>query len=837
MKRSTRASSRLSRVWPLIDRYALSIVCGLFLILGSFALNQMIIYTPDSARYLVWANSLAGFEGFKDATGPEIVRYVVHAPLYPLLLAPSQLFFPNSVVAAKATTLCIGCFAIFLLFLWLKKSVGERYALAGALVLALNPFMMIYSTQILSDVAFGACVIGFFLLGRKFAEERRIPKIVDAAFIAIIVAGLFLREVGLALLLAAIVFFIWKKQVNRTIIVLSVSMLFYLLWFVRNEVIVAGAENPSMRNTLYFFTHLYTSNQASLFEEFAKRLWININVYTGFIGKLLLMPEFVSRSYSVITATDPFVAFILKILPVGQFVLIGATVGFLAVGTWHEFKRSKWFSLIVIFLLCYSVPIAFYPINDNRFLFPLLIVMIFLCIVGLKQSIEWLRSRKRSVAFVRGAGWLLPLLLVPNIAWMQSFVWNNREYSRSPEDLYRKYESGQGYAEMFAKPFHLAAQWIVRHSDSSAVILTRWKEVALWLEGRKIVEYNPYSTPGPFDFLLRDYAVKYIVAANWRGAMNEYQTLFAESRRFDFVLQYRAANAEVYEVVPKETAAVERTEADADSSISAQFVTALHSLEDEPLRAEKILKELASKTNGHGAVVFHIGVAKELAGQLDSASALFAKFAALSQAGAYIQLAWYHQEIISRIKMAESAPTRNERAMRFHVVAINYWELGYYKQAMKMLNRSLDAMPDFFPSLITTALFSYQSGDIASSRTYLQKARELDQSNSLVTGLSKILACKDSLRKSTSQARRGRLELQMARSSIAMGIRESAIDELLSVLRDDPVNRTALRLLAETYELKRRLAPAVQMYRRLAMVQPADSVAVAKLRELSACCQ
>lgn len=390
---------------------------------------------------------------------------------------------------------------------------------------------------------------------------------------------------------------------------------------------------------------------------------------------------------------------------------------------------------------------------------------------------------------------------------------------------------------MFAKPFHLAAHWIVQNSDSSAVILTRWKEVALWLEGRKIVEFNPFSTPGPFDFLLRDYAVKYIVAANWRAALNEYETLFAQSKRFDFILRYRAGNAEVYEVVLKGAIAAEQREVAADSSASARYDKALRVLEDEPLQAEKILKELAPQTGGHGAIVFHIGVAEEFAGQLDSASALFRKFTSLSQAGAYIQMAWYHQEIISRISLAEAASNPDERARRFNVVAINYWELSYCKQAMNMLDRSLESEPDFFPSLITHALFSYQLGNLASSRTYLRRAQQLEPSNSLVLGLSTILDCEDSLRKNISQERRRDLQLEIARSNIGMGVREIAIDELLTLLRDDPANRRALRLLAETYDLKRRYAPAIQMYRRLAALQPTDSTVIEKLQELSPCCQ
>jgi uncharacterized membrane protein len=104
----------------------IGLVCGLFLLLGLPSLNQMIIYTPDSARYLAWANSLAQFDGFKDMTTPEPSRYVVHAPLYPVLLAPGAFLFPQSVVAAKTTTLIIGILTIFMFYVWARNRAGNR---------------------------------------------------------------------------------------------------------------------------------------------------------------------------------------------------------------------------------------------------------------------------------------------------------------------------------------------------------------------------------------------------------------------------------------------------------------------------------------------------------------------------------------------------------------------------------------------------------------------------------------------------------------------------------------------------------------------------------------
>jgi len=74
--------------------FFLALLCILFFAAGLASLNTMVVYTPDSARYLIWANSLAKFSGFEDSSAPELSRYVVHGPLYSVMLAPSQMIFP-----------------------------------------------------------------------------------------------------------------------------------------------------------------------------------------------------------------------------------------------------------------------------------------------------------------------------------------------------------------------------------------------------------------------------------------------------------------------------------------------------------------------------------------------------------------------------------------------------------------------------------------------------------------------------------------------------------------------------------------------------------------------
>jgi len=791
----------------------------------------MSIYNPDSARYIIWANSLAKAEGFKDATTPEPTRYVIHAPLYPILLAPSAFLFPNNVVAAKVTTLLIGCMAIFFFFWWLKQKVGGKYALIGSILLALNPLMVLYSTQILSDIPFALGLILFFFFVEKILAEKVEWK-TEAVFIAIITFAACLRDVGFTLLLTAATCLVWKKQYRRAARIFSIPLVFYLLWFIRNEVIVAGAENPTERNTQTFLMHLYTSNQASLLQEFGQRLWSNLNVYKSLVGKLLLMPDLSPQSYMVVSNANPLVAVLLTILPVAQYILIAAAIAFAAIGVW-KLKDSILFSCMVIFLIWYFMPILLYPVNDIRFLFPLVVILMYLAVVGVNVFIDRWCVNKEDKVIRKTVVVLLSLLVLPNMVWLQSYVWNSRQYAQSPESFYAKFKNEQKPPEMFTKPLNLAAAWIVQHSDSSAVILSRWKELAVWLQGRKLVESNPRLMRDQFYYQLRDYGVKYVVAARWWSPINEYETLFAQTDRFVFIPVYTVGNVDVYEVKLKEISSGEKGITLPNAGVNSLYDQAISVLEDEPLKSEKILKGIVSGTEGYTMVTFQIGVAKEFSGQLDSAAAIFENFRLLPQAGSYLQLSWYHLEMISRLKTALSV-TSGQRSWLYHSLAVTYWGLGYRKRAMLMLPQSLKADSQLYPALIASTIFSLEKGDTGTAWAYLDKARSLDSSNIFVDGLTKIQKCLDTLRVATIHSRQIEMRLNIIEAYIAMGLREDAIDDLLAILRLDPLNKPALHLLADLFELKHRYEPALRIFLKIIAIDSTDNEVKKKILELSA---
>ena len=813
----------------------IGLICGVFLLLGFPSLNEMIIYTPDSARYLAWANSLAQFDGFKDGTTPEPSRYVAHAPLYPILLAPGQFLFPQNVVAAKATTLIFGVLTIFMFYIWMRTKTGEWTALLGSALLALNPLMLIYSTQILSDVPFALCFILLLYFAEKMTKGEPIPERTEYSFLAILTAGIFVRDIGLTLMVGAVLFFLWKKQYRRAAWTCMVPLVVYLVWFVRNEVIIAGVENPSIRNSRIFFMHLYTSNQEGLLAELGMRLWNNLTLYTEMTVKLLFMPDFAQRSLSLISPSDLLVASVFQLMPVGRYLLIAASVGLCAVGVWQEFKNNKPFLLIGIVLLCYLVPILLYPINDIRFLFPLLIVMIYFWSIGLQYSHRWWMEKmqfpgSRSMAMAAAV-----LILLPNITWLQSYVRNSYQYGKSPEEMYAQMKTEPEYPGQFAKPLHLAGMWIAHHQETPAVVLSRWKELAFWMPGGKVIEAHPQITPDTFEYILRDYSVKYLVAVVSRVGLNEFEGLMNRSRRYAFVLVYRVGDVEIFEVKHQiQVSSGEVIEQVSDSTVRSTFRRALLVLEANPLNAKRLLDQIPVLIGGYSEIVFQKGVAMEFAGELDSALVQFDKFRSITQAGAFLQQASYHRELVSRLKKATASPDSLQRAEMYQTLAVHYWELGYRKRAMDMLSRSLEAKQRFFPALIISALFSYQQGDTAGAWMYLLEARSLQSDNILTAGLTTIQQCCELLVKSKDRSATIGLRLKIVDSFISMGLREQAIDDLVALQQMDPENQKILQLLGELFEGKQRYEPALRCYSTILLYDVTSREARQKVNELLA---
>jgi len=230
--------------------------------------------------------------------------------------------------------------------------------------------------------------------------------------------------------------------------------------------------------------------------------------------------------------------------------------------------------------------------------------------------------------------------------------------------------------------------------------------------------------------------------------------------------------------------------------------------------------------------VFNIGVAKEFAGKLDEANTMFERFHQLQQAGSVVQPAWYHLEIISKLKDTIHAQSGVERAMIFQTVGAYCWIMGFRTQSLLMLDRSIGADSTFFPPLILRATYSLLDGDTLKSRQFLAHARQLDPTNALVRALSKIFENLRILAHRHSLDRDRAIRFENVRQLATMGLRENVIDGLLEILAQYPDDAHSLRMLVDLYYQKGRYAPALVYLKKLSALNANDPDLQEELRQL-----
>jgi tetratricopeptide (TPR) repeat protein/4-amino-4-deoxy-L-arabinose transferase-like glycosyltransferase len=833
----------LSKV--LLD-YRLWLICLGFIIIGLLTLSDTMLYTPDCPRYLIWARSLASFEGYKDISVPDPSRYVVHAPMYPLFLAPLAWFFSNILLPAKVLTIFFGVALIVLFYVWTARRTSRFAGLLGAFFLAINPLTILFSNHVLSDIPFTAFVVLFFMLAEKMTDRPEEEKWVWF-FVVVLTMGVFLREVGLTLLLGAIAYLILTRQFRRLLLVFTIPMLFYMIWHFRNEVYIAGIENPPMRNMRIFLGHSFTGDEQSLYQEFMARLRINLAVYATLGKGLILFPQFLVRLFTVVIPTDPMMAGMNRILYYFQYPLILLQYGLFGWGVIAKWKELKTTLLVLLFSLIYLLMVLLYPVNDLRFLLPLMIVILYYAVIGghdLAKRFSGSDQRNKLLA-----GLLIiccALLAIPNGTWIYNYVANSRDYLKKVSDTAKPYITEERTPEIFVRPASLVGRWIADHSAPSTTVLARWKELTLWMKGRKLIDTDPLLSLTLFEGILRDYNIDYIVALVTDPGIREFEFQMLQTKKFAFTSVYRAGSLEVIQVdhlyrrnqlvratdltpmpQPSDSALVREANARALFQLGVRALEA--GREEEALNVFTVLLEL---TRGSGYMALFRGIALEFGGKYTEALRLFDQFRYQPQAGPFIKHAWYHQMLIHELIAASTDTSAYQRAMLYHKVSANYWDLGFQNRAIQTMDLSSRADSTFSPSLIFGMYYSLQVGDTVRARQYFAKTQKADSSHIMIKPIRRIFSLMDSVKWARTPADRRGYELSLAKGYTAIGLRELSIDQSLAILEEDSNNVGALEILAQAYDVKDRRWPAVQVLQRLLVLKPQDKMAREKLDDL-----
>ncbi|HTO94925.1 MAG TPA: hypothetical protein VMM80_11115, partial [Bacteroidota bacterium] len=496
---------------PRAARMRLLLIPGLlFLGISFLCLNDTMVYSPDSANYLSWARSLAHLKGFVDTLGPEPARYVFNAPFYPVLLAPLAIFFPLGVIAAKIATILTGAFMLAAFQAALARRAGPWPALGAALFFAVNPLFILFATQVLSDIPFAAsCVVVVLLLERVMRDDE--PGLLAPLLLAIAAGcALFLREVGFAVVGATAIALIARKRYVPLFVLLCVVGGAYGLWLTRNELIVARWEHPGQRNLSLFVSNVFTASGTPPLGEIAARLARSFHMYAPALAMLAVAPFRGDWTFSVVDNTDPLLGAAGSAADAVFWPLAALTALVLVAGGVRIYREKTHAPFFAALVPLYAAIIALYPVSDIRFLFPVLLLLLWCATEAAAPVVRALNGRRRHLGTLCAA-FLLAVLALPNIAWIRNVVSTNIAYRSNPQGYVAQAAARDPYSgELLLLP-RPAAEWIDAHSPSGTVVASQMKAAALWLGGRPLMLTNPLLPVEDFDNRIRDYRVGFLI--------------------------------------------------------------------------------------------------------------------------------------------------------------------------------------------------------------------------------------------------------------------------------------------------------------------------------------
>lgn len=813
---------------------ALLAICFFFLTIGFLRLNDVSIYTPDSVRYLIWGNSLVHGKGFVDDTQPDPDRFIVNAPLYALLLTPVELVFPMNVYAAKCWTLLWGVVALVLLYVWLCRTFSRRVALLGTFLLACNPAMVVYSTEMLSEAPFIAWILAVFILGERLSADEGNKRPLDFVVLVVFLSFIsLLREVGIVMVIAAALYFWWRGALKRAIIILVATGIVSGLWYYRNQIWVSQLQGPIEGNLSFITRHYVTEPGVSLVSELALRMWLAAKVYFSQFGEMFLSPMY-SRQLSQMTI-DParIFKFIQAIIQSARPVILFFSAVLTTLGMYVDMKRSVNSWLRFVFSILFLGVILIYPVHDIRFLLPLFPLLMYWMFSGA----HWLAARppfvssigRRRVATIASAA----LLIIPNVIGLHQLITANMEYRSSRDDLMSRHHV---VSDLYLFKWHLLSDWIEKNVPKDAVIASPMKDLVVFAGGRKVIIIDRGASLGEFERLLRDNRVQYLLAVV-QGELNLQDFVMAQSRRFWFQpifdagflhllrihSQFLIPPPKAYSFSPADTLySVRSMREGRDLLMAGKYEL-----------AESTLVRAYRSSRDHPLLAYYALVSSALAEDSATAAMLYQDLRSLPQTLSYTLSARSHFDVLKLVMTSKRSSVMEERGIARQRAASLCWEMGYYMRAAELLEPLLRDDPGYFVGLLWGLHYNLQNKDTAKALLFFSKLERIDSTHVLVQSYRQIIGIGGSLALAGSDSARSNLHCTIAAVYDQMDLKEEALDETEQALRYNPNNSDAMLLMAKVFERKGRPRAAIWAYRQVLLRQPQQPDALARTDALS----
>ncbi len=425
----------------------------IYIVLSILLFDPKLYTGGDNAVYIILAESIANGKGYRNVHLPEESPHTQYPPGFPLLLALPILIFGSNIIILKCVVFLLGIGSVFFMYRIGEFLFKEKINIIMPFYISI-PLLIEYNHWILSEVPFLCCSLGavyFFMKARAHKEYFYYVSFIFAVY------SVFIRTAGIPLIIAMLLFLLLKKQYKYAIILLSVFLIVFIPWQIKNMGVLR--EGGYLEQLLAKRQYWMESEKVG-FLDLIIRGWNNF-AYYGALGlpRTILGP-----------ITSPWILGILGLIFI-VFIIVGLL------------ERRKYLSIIEFYFPLGILVLLVWPEvwANERFLLPLLPIFVIYIFFGL----FWLGRKIRVVFFVPLITGLFVFLNLISISSKASgMVTNNIEYLKG--------NTHAGYASDWQHYFEVIA-WIEENVPQDQVIMARKPEFVYLLSKHKSFAH-PFSS-------------------------------------------------------------------------------------------------------------------------------------------------------------------------------------------------------------------------------------------------------------------------------------------------------------------------------------------------------
>lgn len=193
----------------------------------------------DSLFYDFTAQTLAAGKGYIHFKGYATAQW---PPGYPLLLAAIYKVFGHSIILAKLLNAFAGAAACLLIYAIGAKVFNRRVGFLAAVILAVFPSQIYYSTLVMTEALSSALFAVLILLVLTWTIERDDPSPLRLFLLGVLLGAAALMRAEIAVLLLAVLL-VWKLMIpswrtfaRRAALLVAGMALVIMPWTIRNAI-------------------------------------------------------------------------------------------------------------------------------------------------------------------------------------------------------------------------------------------------------------------------------------------------------------------------------------------------------------------------------------------------------------------------------------------------------------------------------------------------------------------------------------------------------------------------------------------------------------------------